>query len=91
MSWREIAFKTIKEVDESLPQDADYKTVCRELSTAYPFGDRSMHPYKIWLSERERYLRRRFPEQFRAKDHERLVSAIATAGLLTLDLGLEQL
>lgn len=49
-SWRDKARPIIARV----PQETwgkDEATVRRALLEAYPFGQRSMHPYKIWLDE----------------------------------------
>jgi hypothetical protein len=49
-TWRShaapIIAKTIKEVGYS-----DLKALRKALHEAYPFGPRSMHPYKIWCDE----------------------------------------
>lgn len=47
-SWRDIARPIIYKV---LQDNAgkDPKEVKKALHDAYPFGQRAMHPYKIWL------------------------------------------
>lgn len=49
-SWRAKASPIIAQVlkdNEGQPE----KVVRKALKDAYPFGERSMHPYKIWLDE----------------------------------------
>lgn len=64
-SWRERAKATIKECFEIwgdhngyLPShtmpEAEKVRFLAMVDRAYPFGQRRMHPYKIWLSERKR-------------------------------------
>jgi hypothetical protein len=49
-SWRDRARPIIAQVLlETKGQDE--KVVGKVLKEAYPWGERSMHPYKIWLSE----------------------------------------
>lgn len=48
--WREHAKPIIARVlRETAGQDE--KVIRKALTEAYPFGERAMHPYKIWLSE----------------------------------------
>lgn len=53
--WRTHAAKVISEVvgtRNPRRMNADeLKELRKEISDAYPFGERRMHPYKIWLSE----------------------------------------
>ncbi len=48
MSWRSYSNQVINQVIKDNP-DADEKTLRKKISEAYPFGERAMHPYKIWL------------------------------------------
>lgn len=48
--WRQTASRIIREVMKNNP-DADRKKLKRLISEAYPFGERRMHPYKIWCDE----------------------------------------
>jgi len=52
--WRNIAnrviAKTVKD-NPGLPE----QELRKKLSEAYPFGERRYHPYKIWLSEINKY------------------------------------
>lgn len=48
--WRNKSRKIIHRVlEDTKGQDA--KAIRKALRDAYPFGERAMHPYKIWLSE----------------------------------------
>ncbi len=47
-TWRDIARPIIANV---LKQPLDEKEIKAALKKAYPFGERSMHPYKIWCDE----------------------------------------
>jgi len=56
MSWRDRARPIVAQVLwETKGQDK--KAIDKALFDAYPFGERAMHPYKIWLDEvrRQRY------------------------------------
>lgn len=46
--WRDEANKVIRQTLDAWPQ-ATREEMKKLLSEAYPFGARSMHPYKIWL------------------------------------------
>lgn len=52
--WREHAATVISEIiGTRIPRRMsaeELKALRKEISEAYPFGQRSMHPYKIWLS-----------------------------------------
>lgn len=48
--WRMYARQVIRRVREENPGLED-KALRRKVSEAYPFGERAMHPYKIWLDE----------------------------------------
>ena len=50
LTWRDIAKPIIKEVLEAT-KGKDEKDIKKALRDAYPFGERAMHPYKIWLDE----------------------------------------
>lgn len=54
-TWRAYATPIIRQViadNKGLPE----KELRRLISKAYPFGQRSMHPYKIWCDEVNRQL-----------------------------------
>lgn len=55
-TWRQRAAEVIARVHASLPPDATTGQRREALRDAYPFGERSMHPYKVWLDETKRYL-----------------------------------
>lgn len=50
MSWRSRAAQVIAKVIQEVGTD-DPTALKKAISAAYPFGERAMHPYKIWLSE----------------------------------------
>jgi hypothetical protein len=49
-SWREIASPIIRETISNAGTN-DMKHLRRELSKAYPFGQKKYYPYKVWLDE----------------------------------------
>lgn len=49
-TWREIARPLIAEVIRD-NRDKSEKEIKRALREAYPWGERAMHPYKIWCDE----------------------------------------
>lgn len=58
--WRTLSAEVIRGVLEAAPPGATRAECQRLLTPAYPFGERSMHPYKVWLSECRRQLDARF-------------------------------
>lgn len=49
-TWRDIARPIIREVlksNEGKPE----KEIKKALREAYPWGERAMHPYKVWCDE----------------------------------------
>jgi hypothetical protein len=55
-SWRDVARPIIAACIAANP-DADERTLRKIISAAYPFGERAMYPYKIWLDETKRQVR----------------------------------
>ena len=53
--WRDIAAPIIREVIARIGCDDD-RALRKALFEAYPFGERKMHPYKIWRDEIKRQL-----------------------------------
>lgn len=49
-TWRDRARPIIIRVLEE-NKDKDEKEIRKALRDAYPFGERAMHPYKIWCDE----------------------------------------
>jgi hypothetical protein len=51
--WRDISRKVVRETLAAAAgkPEPEIKAALRE---AYPFGERAMHPYKIWLDEIKR-------------------------------------
>lgn len=86
--WRSHAHEVLKIVFAGLPDDATRAQVERAVSDAYPFGERKMHPYKIWLDEKAKWIDRRFPRETRERDRERLRAEIearnAQSGQVTM-------
>lgn len=54
-TWRERAHEVIAAVIREHP-DVEGPALRKLISAAYPFGERAMHPYKIWLDEVKRTL-----------------------------------
>ena len=52
-SWRDFCRPIIEEVLRET-KGQDEKAVKKALFDAYPFGERAMHPYKIWCDEIKR-------------------------------------
>lgn len=54
-TWREICRPLIAQVIKE-NRKKGVKQVRRALREAYPWGERAMHPYKIWCDEIKRQL-----------------------------------
>ena len=65
--WREYSREVIRETLAELPATVTPDEAKKAISAAYPFGERAMHPYKIWLSEVRNQIEQRFPEIRRAR------------------------
>jgi len=48
--WRIAAIETINEVVDRVGIE-DLDLLEKEIRAAYPFGERKMWPYKVWLSQ----------------------------------------
>lgn len=57
-SWFDSAVETIHEATEGLPTDMPLDERMKIVDAAYPFGERAMWPYKMWLKARRQYLAR---------------------------------
>lgn len=55
--WSRVARETIGEAHKAVPADATFKERKAIIDAAYPFGPRSMWPYKAWLTARRNYLK----------------------------------
>ena len=55
--WRERSAQVICKVIKDNPK-ATIKGLHKKISKAYPFGERKYHPYKIWLDEVHKAIRR---------------------------------
>ena len=53
--WRNAAAPIIREIIQRVGIENE-KALRKEISAAYPFGERDMHPYTIWLSEVKRQI-----------------------------------
>jgi hypothetical protein len=53
MTWRENARPIIAKVLADNKDETD-KVIRKALQEAYPYGQRAMHPYKIWCDEIKR-------------------------------------
>jgi hypothetical protein len=62
MTWREECAPIIHGVLERTRGKPD-KEIKAALRAAYPWGERSHHPYKIWLSEIKRQRKKRTVKQ----------------------------
>lgn len=56
--WREISRTIISATIARVGLDRPYE-LKQALHDAYPFGERAYHPYKIWLSEIKRQMKKR--------------------------------
>lgn len=54
--WAEHSRAVIERTLAGLPKDADLADVRKALHAAYPFGERKMHPYKVWCAEQRKVL-----------------------------------
>ena len=61
-SWYERAWDYIAAEHEKMPADIDFRERKRWISAAYPWGERRMFPYKMWLKAQKEYLARHDPE-----------------------------
>jgi hypothetical protein len=52
-TWRESCSPLIRQVLKDNEGKSE-KEIRKALKEAYPFGQRAMHPYKIWLDEIKR-------------------------------------
>jgi hypothetical protein len=52
-TWREIATPIVFKTLEATKGQSE-KEIRAALKAAYPFGERSMHPYKVWCDEIQR-------------------------------------
>jgi hypothetical protein len=57
-TWRMEAAAVISEaLEEGRAQGLEGKSLARFVSKAYPFGERTNYPYKVWLHEFERQVK----------------------------------
>lgn len=56
--WRLVSMQVIRDALEGGRKlGLEGKELERHVSAAYPFGERAMHPYKVWLHEFARQVR----------------------------------
>lgn len=74
-SWREYARPIIQAVLRETAGQSE-REIRKALIEAYPFGERAMHPYKMWLKEiavqRGRIKPAKAPRKTEAAGQERL-------------------
>ncbi len=56
MTWYESAIKTMSEVYLA-NRHLQEKEILNLKDAAYPFGQRSLHPYKMWLKARRNFIK----------------------------------
>jgi hypothetical protein len=62
-SWRDVARPIVaKAIREGRANGLEDKELRKWVHRSYPFGERAMHPYKIWLDEVRRQLDRSRPQ-----------------------------
>ncbi|MBW3637021.1 MAG: hypothetical protein KY445_11270 [Armatimonadetes bacterium] len=76
--WTGRSNETVTRTLAALPASATLKEAKKALSDAYPFGQRSMYPYKAWCVAVDKHLRARFREEYRALDRAALEKRGAT-------------
>jgi hypothetical protein len=83
--WRVAARRAIERGMEGVTPADSEKALRDAISAAYPFGERRMMPYKIWLDEVKKEMLRRFPKPPVRPDDPRLVlTRGATSGTHTI-------
>lgn len=60
--WREISMQVVSEVLEKTKGQSESE-IRKALREAYPFGQRSLHPYKVWVSEIKRQGKGKFSKK----------------------------
>jgi len=66
-SWADSARSHIARTHATLPVNISFEDRVKAIRDAYPFGERAMHPYKMWLKEQRRYLARYQPDSIDTK------------------------
>jgi hypothetical protein len=56
MSWYDSACVYIQKAHETVPENATLKERMKIIDAAYPWGQRRMYPYKMWLKARKKYM-----------------------------------
>ena len=68
-TWRNDCAPIIAEVIKRVGTE-DPKALRKALLEAYPYGERSMHPYKIWRDEIRRQLNPPTPTAYRRREKQ---------------------
>lgn len=71
MTWREIARPIIAKVLSDNKGKSE-KEIRRALRDAYPWGQRSMHPYKVWCDEIKIQMKKKPSKQYKNPDQAKL-------------------
>ena len=61
--WRAVARKAIDDAIKTAPPDISTKELRKILGAAYPFYEKTYHPYKIWLDEVKKAVARKDGKQ----------------------------
>lgn len=69
--WRRVSQASIYGALDALPAGASEGDKRKAVSAAYPFGERRMYPYKVWLEEVRRALEPAAPVM-RPADRQRI-------------------
>ena len=59
MTWRQHCTPIIAQIIAQNP-DLSEKELRKVISAAYPYGQRAMHPYKVWCSEVNKQVKKHF-------------------------------
>ena len=61
-SWRDITQTYLRIADSVIPAGTLPEIRKKVYSAIYPFGERSMHPYKVWNSEVKAHMAKHDPD-----------------------------
>lgn len=71
MTWRKIARPIIAKVLSDNKGKSE-KEIRRALRDAYPWGQRSMHPYKVWCDEIKIQMKKKPSKEYKNPDQVKL-------------------
>lgn len=66
-SWRDAANVVLSAADSVIPAGTPSKVRKKVYSELYCFGERAMHPYKIWCSEVHEFMAKHYPDEYQSK------------------------